>query len=301
VILLTGGTGFIGKYLRKALMQEYGPDRILVLSSGVVEGCPFLLHHGYSFDEDYFVRSGYADIHTIIHAGAYIPKSGAQANRRKECNGNIYSTDQLLSANFPSLKKIIYLSTVDVYGNADVISEQSLIQPVSLYGYSKLYCEKMVELLAGADSKVCQILRVGHVYGPGEEAYQKIIPATIARLQNNLSPQIWGTGKEMRSFIFIDDVIQSIIRSIELASFAGPINIVGSRIISISTLINELLGISGLAIPIEYLPERSARRDLVFDNTRMRDLLKVIETPLSVGLKKEWDYMKTSYPHADIL
>jgi len=55
VILLTGGTGFIGKYLRKALMQEYGPDRILVLSSGVMEGCPFLLHHGYSFDEDYFV------------------------------------------------------------------------------------------------------------------------------------------------------------------------------------------------------------------------------------------------------
>ncbi|MBK8521170.1 MAG: SDR family oxidoreductase [Chitinophagaceae bacterium] len=105
---------------------------------------------------------------------------------------------------------------MDVYQQSEIISERSLIQPSSLYGESKLYSEKMVTAWASSNNKIHQILRVGHVYGPGEEAYEKIIPVTITKILRDQPLQIWGTGNEIRSFIFIKDIVSAIMNAVKL-------------------------------------------------------------------------------------
>jgi nucleoside-diphosphate-sugar epimerase len=179
MVLLTGASGFIGKHLLAALISKYGKDNVLALTSAPLTDCRYLLHLDYSFGSGYFADNGYADsITTIIHAGAFTPKNSAQANDWKQSNSNIHNTAVLLEADLPRLEKFIYLSTLDVYGNDEIISENSTVAPASLYGHSKLYGEKMVTAWANDKKVFAQILRVGHVYGPGEEAYQKIIPVT---------------------------------------------------------------------------------------------------------------------------
>ncbi len=292
MILVTGASGFIGKHLLKALIKEYGKEHILALTSNRIEDCPYLLHYNYSFNDDYFVRGGHNNIDTIIHLGAFIPKNSHQANDRNQCNSNIINTNVLLAAKIPALKKFIFISSIDVYGESNLISEKTPLEPVSLYGASKLYCEKMVSSWAAANKKIFQILRIGHTYGPGEEAYQKIIPTTMRNLLQQQPVQLWGSGEEIRSFIYIDDVVKSIIKAVKLEENVGVVNLVGNQQITIKALIAQLIAISGYQPHIENIATINKGRDLIFNNSKMRALLLPTETLLQEGLLREWDYMK---------
>ena len=175
MILLTGATGFVGGHLLDALVDTFGSENIVALTSKPITKCRFLLHNGYSYVDDFFIKTDFADIDTIIHAGAFIPKSGAESNDILNCNSNILSTTRLITSTLHKIQKFIFLSTIDVYGCANTITEDTVTEPISLYGYSKLYCEKLITIWATQKSLNHQILRIGHVYGPGEEKYKKII------------------------------------------------------------------------------------------------------------------------------
>ncbi|MVN21011.1 NAD-dependent epimerase/dehydratase family protein [Mucilaginibacter arboris] len=292
MILLTGASGFIGQHLLSALIAMYGIDNVLALTSNPISGCKYLLHNNYQFERSYFSESGYANsINIIIHAGAYTPKNASQSNDWKRCNENIYNTEKLLDTDLPNLKKVIYLSTLDVYGKADLISESSLIEPISLYGFSKLYSEKLIASWANDKNKMCQILRVGHVYGPGEEVYQKIVPVTIKKIIKNEPVQIWGSGKELRAFIYIKDIIKCILNALNLNEDIGPVNLVSSNAISIADLVNKLINISGKVINIETIATTTVGRSLIFDNSKMKQYLLLSETDFDSGLAEEWHYM----------
>lgn len=291
MLLLTGASGFIGKHLLSLLIEKYGKDNIVCLTSQPITECSYLLHNNYQFESDFFIKNGFQDIETIIHAGAFTPKKGSEANNIQLSNSNIFNTDQLLKATLPHLKKFIYLSTLDVYDNDNIISESTLEKPASLYGHSKLYSEKMVESWGKEYDKSVQILRIGHVYGPGEEAYLKIIPATIHNILAEKPVQIWGTGEELRSFIYIKDIVTAIVNAIQLKD-VGVINLVGNRSISINDLVNTIKQISNEDVTIEKIPAEKKGRDFVFDSSKMNTFLLSKETSLEEGLKEEFKYMK---------
>ena len=75
--------------------------------------------------------------------------------------------------------------------------------------------DRMGSYMITCDHKVENMnLRIGHVYGPGEEEYKKVIPITIKKILDNKPLQLWGDGSDLRSFIFIDDVVNSIVKSL---------------------------------------------------------------------------------------
>jgi nucleoside-diphosphate-sugar epimerase len=291
MVLLTGASGFIGKYLYNSLQEQIGINEIIACTSKPIVNGKFLLHNNYNFSENYFKDNGFQNFSTIIHAGAFTPKSGAEANNVEACNRNISNTFSLIKS-LPNLpKQFIFLSTLDVYANTKfIINEQTEIKPSTMYGWSKYYCERMLEIWAQQNGVDLKILRVGHVYGPGEDQYQKIIPNTIKRLHNNLQPQVWGKGDDLRSFIFIDDVVNFIIQSVLLPDVHQPINLVSEHASSIIEIIELLIKISNKETNIEFIKSNLERRDFIFDNSYMKSILGKEKTTLSEGLKKEWDY-----------
>ena len=292
MILITGASGFIGKHLLNSLIKIYKKEKIVALTSKPINDCKFIIHNNYNFDSDYIIKCGFENIETIIHLGAFIPKAGIDANQIIECNSNIYSTTKLLSSNLPRLKKFIFFSTVDVYANDNPITEKTLLSPSSLYGDSKVYCEQIVSAWASQKNICHQILRIGHVYGAGEEKYKKIIPVTMQRLLSNSPIQIFGDGSEIRSFIYIQDVINAVINVIEIKNYAGIINVVGEEKISIKELVHKIVSISGMNPKIDVIKKTTTSRDLVFSNAKMRELLCIPEVGIKEGLTKEWNYMK---------
>ncbi len=294
MILITGASGFIGKHLLKFLTAKYGRENIVALTSQPIENVQCVLHNNYRFEDDIFVKHGFENIETIIHAGSYTPKNGNEINNIHLSNSNISTTELLIGAHLPNLKKVIYLSAIDVYNSASIITEQSVESPVSMYAYSKLYIEKMLQNWAIQEKKVVQILRIGHVYGPGEEAYTKLIPETFRKILLNQDLAIWGSGEELRSFIYIDDLVKSITKSIEYTENLGVINVVGSQPISILNLVEKIKTIANSSVAIEKVEGNFIGKNSVFDNQKLLKFLLDKETKLDDGLLAEYQFMKQS-------
>lgn len=294
MILLTGATGFIGTHLRAKLIEDFGRNNILVLSSKPLIDCNFILHNNYNFENDIFTKNGYEQIDTIIHAGAFTPKSTAEANDILGSNSNIINTAKLIGANLPFLKRIIYLSAIDVYAISDmVMTEDFVTSPISLYGYSKLFCEKMITEWANKNNLIYQILRIGHIYGPGEEHYKKLIPLVMQQLIKGETVRIYGTGEEIRTFLYITDVVDTIINSLSLNEPIGPVNIVGDDPITVNDLVFKIVQISEIKISINRIKNSNKNRNLVFNNDKMKKYLSTPKIHLDEGLHSEWNYMKT--------
>ena len=288
--LITGATGFVGSKVLDELIKKYSKTDLIALSSKELE-VSTILHNNYDFDENYLLNNGCKDVEILIHIGAFTPKSSSDADNIKLTTSNINNTLTLLSSKLPKLKKIIFISTLDIYQESKIIDETTQCTPVSLYGWSKLYCEKMITSYAKKNNIIYQILRLGHVFGEGEELYKKILPLTIKKVINNEEIQIWGDGKAIRTFIYIDDVVQAIINSINLQS-SNIINIVGEEKITINELINKIIKISGKNIKISHVETNIPNRNLIFDNSLMKKLLLPEITKFDNGLEKEYKYME---------
>lgn len=292
MILLTGATGFIGSHLLSALKKKYGADNIVVLTSRKINDCNFLLHKDYRLHENFFLNTGYENIDTVIHAGAFTPKSASESNNISKSNSNITNTYKLLSTRLPNLKKIIFLSTLDVYKASTIIAESSIVDPISMYGQSKLYCEKMITIWGRKNNVVSQILRIGHVYGPGEEAYSKLIPSIIKKVLKNQSVIMYGDGSNLRSFIYISDVVKAILNSLNLDESIGPVNIASDRSLTIKEVIDRIIKIGDSRINIEKKNVENNERDLVFDIHKMKKFLHIPQIDFDKGIKLEYEYMR---------
>ena len=285
---MTGTSGFIGSRLLQTARAMYG-DNVTAFSSHPSEGNHIVYANRTDFSLAPAELALVEDANVLIHAGAFTPKCGTEANQIKSCNSNIAFTEELLALPWRNLKKIIFLSTLDVYNNFDCpISEATLTVPTTLYGMSKLYCERMMSLHAAERGIAIQVLRIGHVYGPGEEQYAKVIPKAIERIIAGGDVELWGEGEELRSFIYISDVVTAILKAVELQEEPGVINVVGGNVISIRDLLEKLIAIGGRQTKIVQQEFSGTRRDLVFDNTKLKRYLLPEESDFTTGLKMEF-------------
>lgn len=137
-----------------------------------------------------------------------------------------------------------------------------------------------------------QILRIGHVYGPGEEKYAKIISKSIQNIVKGNDVELWGEGMELRSFIYIDDVVSAIIRAIEIEDELGIINLVGGNPITIYNLLTMLVDIGNCGSKILKQDFSGSTRDFVFDNAKLQRYLLREETDFRTGILSEFKHIE---------
>ena len=293
-ILVTGSTGFIGSQIVKSLIKKYGDDSVVILSS---KNFPGLTCFEYRNMQDFgTVATSFDDITHVIHAGAFIPKENDQAGNIKACCSNIDFTKKLLSHNFRSLVRILNISTVDVYEASNKrLLENSPVRPESLYGSSKLYCEDMVKTFSETNKASYINLRLGHVYGPGEEKYKKVLPLAIKNILTEKPVELWGDGSDLRSFIFINDVVESVMNALTFSKNNIDINVASGNEVSILELLQILKSVSSKPMTIINKDSSHIKRDLIFDNSYLLKTILKKETDLKHGLKIEFEYMKSKY------
>jgi GDP-L-fucose synthase len=144
------------------------------------------------------------------------------------------------------------------------------------------------------------VLVPGNVYGPYDNFNlnsSHVIPALIRKFHEATSTEknevtVWGSGKAIRDFVFVDDVCKAILVAAENYSDGDIINIsssIPSSIRSLVELVAELTGFKGRILWDQSKPEGQIEK--IFDNTRMKTVLKIeCSTPLREGLRKtiEW-------------
>lgn len=260
-IIITGGTGFIGKNIKRRLEKEYNITDI-------------------SSDKGLDIRNQnvFSDINAniAIHLAA-INKS----NDFKEMfDVNVNGTLNVLEFCRKNKAKMIFASSAGVYGNLQSpIKEDYETNPVSFYGMTKLFGEKLCEFYNKSFGLNITILRIFNVYGP-EQGRGLLIPDILSKINNKQTISIKNPFA-VRDFVYIDDVSEAIFRSIDLMGF-NKINIgigEGNRIKYVAELLtNEkvILEDLGGADSQSYADISRAKRLLGWEP----------ETDLEDGLKK---------------
>ena len=293
-ILLTGASGYIGGQLLTALIGKYGSNAVVALTTKKINDVNCVIYK--SFSEFGLENNYFNDITHVIHAGAFTPKDANQANDIELSFSNVIYTKLLLSYEFSSLIRFVNLSTLDVYASTEAkLTEKSKIAPISLYGSSKLYCEEMIKVFSAQRNISYMNLRIGHVYGPGEEKYKKVLPIAIKNILEDNPVELWGDGSDLRSYIFIQDVVQAVANSIKSPLKNKDINIVSGVAVSIKDLLEKVIEVSGKKVTINQRESNHQKRDLVFDNSLLLSTLLDEETDLLKGLEIDYKYMKEKY------
>lgn len=217
-IIITGADGFVGQNLIKHLPQE-------------IKYVSFVGDISSATDIDTFF-SKLDNIDQIIHL------AGIRANSDRNLlqKVNVEGTKNILDACVKyKIKKIIFASSGAVYGKPlkNESYEDDFLYPVDQYGNSKKSCEELICHYYQKYGLKYVILRFSNIYGPGGGSVINIFDQKIKRRQPIL---IQGNGEQKRNFLFINDAISAIIKSIQYHN-SGIFNIADKSVYAINDVV----------------------------------------------------------------
>jgi UDP-glucose 4-epimerase len=305
-LLVTGASGFIGGHLVRRLLADrpeavvvaqHSPGRAFAVSDPRVVPLPTRLA---DLGAALAVPSVPRLFAGVFHLAAYTPKGGAEEVDTAVIDANVTGLAATLAALEGRAERLLFASTLDVYGRpTGTLSEASPLAPESLYAASKVLGEVLVRKWGRRQSVPTAILRVGHVYGPGEDAYQKLIPTTIRAVLAGRAPVQYGAGDERRDFLYVEDCVALLSAALDALALGDlePLNLVSGETTTVAEVIAAIAALAGGALPVERRALTASPRSFVFDATRLRARLPAFRpTSFADGLRAEVDWFRGRRP-----
>jgi len=319
-MLLTGAAGFIGSNLACYLVKHYpdimfiGLDRFSYCSSinniAEIETQANWQMIQADLTDKHQVWKVFADgaFDTIIHLAAYTHVDHSFSSTWDEPDqvhlhgrdvedsiqftyNNVLATHILLeAARQYKIERFIHVSTDEVYGSKEVISsEDTTLDPTNPYAATKAAAEHLVKAYYHSFKLPIVIVRCNNVYGP-KQFPEKVIPRFILRLRQGLPCQIQGSGKQVRSFLYVDDVS----RAFETILFKGEVGLIYNigtvNEYSVHHLATKLIQMIHPDDPdrlIEYIADRHFNDQRYFiDSRRLNELGWSPQVSFDEGLKR---------------
>ncbi len=230
-----------------------------------------------------------------------------------ENDANVMHNSALININIVEqsiknkVKKIFYSSSACIYPaynqedpNNPECSEESAYpaNPDSEYGWEKLFSERLYFSFYRNYNLEVRVARFHNIFGPegtwtgGKEKAPAALSRKIAEIENGGEIQVWGDGKQTRSFLYIDECIEGI-RRLMNSEFIGPVNIGSEEMISINDFAKLIAKISGKNIIINNIPGPEGVRGRNSDNKLIQEKLGwKPKLPLSEGVTKTYKWIK---------
>lgn len=169
--------------------------------------------------------------------------------------------------------------------------------PDSEYGWEKLFSERLYLSFARNFKLPVTVARFHNIYGPenewqgGKEKAPAALCRKVALAKDGEQIEIWGDGKQTRSFLFVDECLTAVLKCMD-AGFAGPVNIGSEEIISINALAQMAIDISGKKLSIKNIPGPTGVKGRNSDNRLIaRQLNWQPNFPLIKGMEKTYSWV----------
>jgi nucleoside-diphosphate-sugar epimerase len=310
-ILVTGAGGFIGSHMANELyrqgdivrtvdirwdgyMEEPYYSEKLTLDLRVWENC---LMATKDIDYVYHFAANMGGIGFITEVGAEV------------MHDNVLMNVQMLQASVVNkVKRLFFASSACVYPtyrqtdpNVTGLKEEDAhpADPDNFYGWEKLYTEEMCEAYKRDYGLDVRVVRYHNIYGPkgtykgGREKSPAALCRKVADASNLGIIEVWGDGKQTRSYCYIDDCVKGTIMLME-SEYDKPLNIGSDRLVSINELADMIIEFSGKNIEKEY--NLAAPQGVRGRNADLTLVKKVLgwepQISLEEGLKRTYDWIE---------
>ncbi|RIK37864.1 MAG: NAD-dependent dehydratase [Chloroflexi bacterium] len=221
----------------------------------------------------------------------------------------LMNTHLLLAARDLGVQRFFFASSACVYPQArqDRVDQPALREsdaypadPEDGYGWEKLFSERMCRHFQEDFGLECRVARYHNIYGPlgtyagGREKAPAAICRKIAEAQLNgrRSIEVWGDGKQQRSFTYIDDAVDGTLR-LMASPVSDPLNIGSDEMVSIDDLVTLVEEVAGYRVQRRYnLGAPVGVRSRTSDNTQVCERLGwAPTTPLAVGIEPTYRWV----------
>jgi len=263
-ILVTGGCGFIGSHIVDSLIN-IGYQVIVVdnLSSGSMKNLnPSAIFYQGDASNNTFIDKifGQHQFSYVIHQSVKINTNVLHEKPTVDVDSSIKSTIVLLDNCIKhGIKNFIFASSVAVYGKSNFLPalESSIIDPIYSYGIAKYSAENYIKYYAKNYGINYQILRYCNVYGPRQPIYGEVgvIAIYTERFIKNNPLVIFGSGDHIRDYIFVSDIVDFTLRSMNLNT-SNIFNVGRGVPVTVKELFNVFQALSSETIMPIKKPER---------------------------------------------
>jgi len=234
----------------------------------------------------------------------YITQVGADIMK----NNALININMLEASTRNGVKRFFFSSSACVYPeykqldpNVTALKEEDAIpaQPDQFYGWEKLFTEKLCEAYKRDKGLDVRVARFHNIYGPygvyegGREKAPAALCRKVALARDGDEIEIWGDGKQTRSFCYIDDCVEGIWRLMN-SDYDQPLNIGSDELVTIEDLAKMIIEISGKKLRLKYdLSKPQGVRGRNSDNTKIKQVLGwAPSTPLRVGIERTYRWIE---------
>ena len=305
-ILVTGGAGFIGSHLCKRLLNEN--HKVICLDNlftGTLKNIEeFENNDNFEFVNHDITKPYYSDnINEIYNLACPASPIHYQSNPIKTVKTCTIGVINMLGLAKKNNAKILQASTSEVYGDPEIHPQKEDYNGnVNSLGYRSCYDEgkRCAETLfmdyKREHNLNIRIVRIFNTYGPNMTKNDgRVVSNFILQAINNENITIYGDGLQTRSFQFIDDLVEGLLKMMN-SDFVGPVNLGNPVELSMKDLAGKIINLTNSSSDIIYkeLPEDDPKRrrpDISLANTKL-DWKPIID--LEYGLQKTISYFASN-------
>jgi len=251
-VLVTGGAGFIGGHLVRALVKAGYSVRVLDnLSTGSLDNIGDLISSVEFVKGDVrdfnVVKEAARGVDAVVHLAALVDVAESFEKPDLYFEVNVKGTYNVVRA-CRGVRVLVYASSYAVYGEPSRVPtpEDHPTSPNSPYALSKVYGEALVEALAEKRGYRPVVLRFFNVYGPGQSrAYAGVVLEFVKRVSRGEPPVIYGDGSQTRDFIHVRDAVKAVLKALVNEGAKGVFNVGSGVSVSINELAKLVLKLAG--------------------------------------------------------
>lgn len=296
-VLITGGAGFVGANLARALVAHGVPVRVLddlsAAGDALLRGIDVDLRRG-DVTDPAAVRRAARGTDAVVHLAAMSGVAPSVQHPDRDFEVNVRGTFNVVdAARRLGVGRLVFASSGAVLAGArPPLSEDLPPMPLAPYGASKLYGEGAVRAFASVYGLVGVSLRFSNVYGPYCSHKKSVVAAFLRRALARRPFVVYGSGRQTRDFLYVDDVTAAIRRALA-ATRSGVFQLGTGVETSVVALARSIAEVAEVPFAMERRPPRpgEAARN-VSDISRARSGLRwAPRIELREGLSRTLDWM----------